>query len=83
MLNDALGLLAYLGIRLIFGTYLTYSFMADLLAMWDRVPLVYAIAAVFAHCTTHLLNFYWFYKLLRSLFKRTKLPPPVDTKKQN
>jgi hypothetical protein len=69
MINDGIALLAYLGVRLIFGSYLTFKFVRDLRAMWYSVPLIYSVLSLVGNLTTHALNFYWFYKLLRAAYR--------------
>lgn len=70
LINDFFGLLAYIGFRLTFGSYLTYRFLKDLSRMYTLVPLPLTLGSLLANLTTHVLNFYWFYKLGRSLLRR-------------
>lgn len=69
MVNDAIALVAYMCIRLIFGSYLTLKFLRDLYAMWSQVPLFFSLISLLGNVTTHTLNFYWFYKLGRSAYR--------------
>jgi len=69
IINDTMGLLAYLAIRLIMGTYFTALFVKDVWTLWHRIPHLLSFIGLFGNLTTHLLNFYWFYKLSRSLFR--------------
>lgn len=82
LLNDVLGLLAYLFVRLFFGSYLTCKFILDLWAMRHAIPIIYFFASILAHGTTHTLNFYWFYKLIRSVLRRRVSPHHHHQKNQ-
>lgn len=77
LLNDACGLAAYLGVRLVFGSYLTYCFFRDIYTMHETIPITYTLCSVLANTTTHALNFFWFYRLLRSILRRVLATPPA------
>lgn len=69
MVNDAAALIAYMFVRLVFGSYLTLKFLRDLHTMWSHVPLFFSLISLLGNVTTHTLNFYWFYKLGRSAYR--------------
>lgn len=69
LVNDIIGFLIYVVVRLIFGPYLTYRFASDLYAERHRIKITFSILASLGHLTTHTLNFYWFFKLLKSVTK--------------
>lgn len=69
LVNDVIGFIIYVVVRLLFGPYLTFKFASDLYAERHRVKLSFAILASLGHITTHTLNFYWFFKLLKSVTK--------------
>lgn len=69
LVNDIIGFLIYVVVRLFFGPYLTYRFASDLYAERHKIKITFSILASLGHITTHTLNFYWFFKLLKSVRK--------------
>lgn len=66
IINDGIVLLAYLLVRLILGSFFTYEFMHDLWELQSSLPMALCIISIVANFVTHLLNFYWFYRLCQS-----------------
>lgn len=81
ILTDVLALIAFVGARLVLGTYFTYSFSSDILAMRSSIPVFYISMSLLANFTTHALNFYWFIKLANS-FVRSKIKKANEGKKK-
>lgn len=65
---DVLGLLCYLVFRIAFGYWTSYQMMVDLYE-WHQSGKSNLLAIIFAnilHILSHVLNMYWFVKLVSS-----------------
>lgn len=74
IINDAFGFLAYLSIRLVYGTILSVQCAKDLLLVGSKAPRIFILIAGLGNVITHSLNFYWFFKLGRSLMRSLFIP---------
>jgi hypothetical protein len=58
--------------------------MSDLLSVPASTPMFFIGVSFLANATTHILNFYWFWKLCRSALRTLKKSTaPPEVKKQN
>lgn len=77
-INDLVTVMLYVICRLVLGSHFTYLYLKDLWAVKDQIHFLLPIVGILANCTTHSLNFYWFYKLIRSNLRGPK-PAPKKT----
>lgn len=67
--NDSIFLVVFTGVRLGYGSYLSWRCYQDIIAVWDRSPFFCLAVSSLANVTTHVLNIYWFFKLVRNLMR--------------
>ncbi|KAI9202816.1 TLC domain-containing protein [Polychytrium aggregatum] len=69
-INGIVLLLTFFGGRIVFGLTMSYCFWVDMLAEWDRVPLVVSGIYCVSNIVLNILNIFWFHKMISAVRKR-------------
>lgn len=83
-LADVLGLLSYLFVRIGYGYFSSYELTLDLLEWYQtgKYRMYVIVLATLLQLLTHVLNLYWFLKLVKSALRSPKAKVS-SSKKQN
>ncbi|OZJ02451.1 hypothetical protein BZG36_04399 [Bifiguratus adelaidae] len=81
LINGIILLSAFFGVRVIFGTYMSYWTFVDIFAAKHLVPTWLTSIYLAANTVHNILNYYWFYLMIKMLAKRfpKKLPAKVNS----
>ncbi|KAF9111008.1 hypothetical protein BGX27_005514 [Mortierella sp. AM989] len=70
LINGIILLALFLGVRIVFGIYMSYQTYQTAILVVDQIPWHLIIVYSVANVVLNSLNIYWFYKMIESLMKR-------------
>ncbi|KAF8334217.1 TLC domain-containing protein [Cantharellus anzutake] len=72
LINSAVLLVSFFGARLVFGTYSSYEFINTMqeLKANHQISTIFYAAYLFGNVSLNLLNWIWFFKMIKALRKR-------------
>jgi len=68
--NGVLLLATFIGLRIVFGGYISYSFFGTVLQVGDKVPLAVALYYACGNILLYGLNWFWLFTMLKGFKKR-------------
>ncbi|KAF9200783.1 hypothetical protein BGZ49_008986 [Haplosporangium sp. Z 27] len=81
LINGVILLSLFLGVRIIFGIYMSYQTYQSAIVVIDQIPWHLIIVYSLANVILNSLNIFWFYKMIESLMKRFQ--PTKKSSKEN
>ncbi|KAF8958822.1 hypothetical protein BGZ46_001888 [Entomortierella lignicola] len=81
LINGVILLSLFLGVRIIFGIYMSYQTYQSAVVVIDQIPWHLIIVYSLANVILNSLNIFWFYKMIESLMKRFQ--PTKKSSKEN